>query len=98
MRERSFRHWGARLAPTFDSIVVFDPASQGIKFTGPHVDPTGAERFIICQVFGEALRAKFGLENPWPIGSSPHGHFFDETRCEVAVIADCERMPRSLKP
>jgi hypothetical protein len=57
---------GARLALTFDSIAVFDPASQGIKFAGRHVDPTGAERFVICLVSSEALRARFQLEDPSP--------------------------------
>lgn len=57
---------GTRLALTFNSIAVFDPASQGIKFAGRHVDPTGAERFVICLVSSEALRMKFGLEDPSP--------------------------------
>jgi len=57
---------GARVALTFDSIAVFDPASQGIKFAGRHVDPAGAERFVICLVSGDALRARFRLEDPSP--------------------------------
>ena len=57
---------GAGLALTFDSIAVFDPASQGIKFAGRHVDPMGAERFVICLVSGEALRTRFQLEDPSP--------------------------------
>ena len=52
---------------TFDSIAVFDPASQGVKFAGRHVDPTGAERFVICLVSGEALRARSQLEDPSPV-------------------------------
>ena len=54
------------MALTFDSIAVFDPASQGVKFAGRHVDPAGAERFVICLVSAEALRARFQLENPSP--------------------------------
>jgi len=57
---------GAGLALTFDSIAVFDPVSQGVKFAGRHVDPTGTERFVICLVSGEALRARFQLEDPSP--------------------------------
>ena len=57
---------GPRLILTFDSIAVFDPASQGIKFAGRHVDPMGTERFVICLVTGEALRARFHLEDPSP--------------------------------
>jgi len=57
---------GGELALTFDSIAVFDPASQGIKFAGRHVDPKGIERFVICLVSGDALRARFKLEDPSP--------------------------------
>jgi hypothetical protein len=57
---------GPELALTFDSIAVFDPASQGIKFAGRHIDPKGAERFVICLVSGDALRARFRLEDPSP--------------------------------
>ena len=56
-----------RVVPlTFGSVAVFDPASRGIKFAGRHIDPRGVERFVICQVSGEALRTRFHLEDPSP--------------------------------
>ena len=54
------------MALTFDSIAVFDPASQGIKFAGRHIDPKGAERFVICLVSSDALQLRFKLEHPSP--------------------------------
>lgn len=54
------------MALTFDSIAVFDPASQGIKFAGRHTGPTGVERFVICLVCGASLRARFQLVAPSP--------------------------------
>ncbi len=57
---------GGELALTFDSIAVFDPASQGVKFAGRHTDPKGTERFVICLGSADALRARFKLEDPSP--------------------------------
>jgi hypothetical protein len=54
------------VALTFDSIAVFDPASRGVKFAGRHIDPKGAERFVICLVSSDALQLRFRLENPSP--------------------------------
>ncbi len=51
---------------TFDSIAVFDPTSRGVKFAGRHVDPRGAERFVICLVSNDALRLRFQLDDPSP--------------------------------
>ncbi len=51
---------------TFDSIAVFDPASPGVKFAGRHVDPKGAERFVICLVSSDALQTRLNLVNPSP--------------------------------
>ena len=66
VKTQSLASAGGELALTFDSIAVFDPASQGIKFAGRHVDPKGMERFVICLVTGDALRARFKLEDPSP--------------------------------
>ena len=115
-------------------IVFFDPASQGIKFAGWHLDPMGAGTLRALRGIREVLRAKFGRENPsfdrflaaysqiqndihGGGGSRPGksgrlyprracseratgipGHFFDENRHESGGTADCEEMPRSLKP
>jgi Protein of unknown function (DUF1488) len=54
------------VALTFDSIAVFDPISRGVKFAGRHVDPKGAERFVICLVSNDALRLRFKLDDPSP--------------------------------
>jgi Protein of unknown function (DUF1488) len=54
------------VALTFDSIAVFDPTSRGVKFAGRHVDPKGAERFVVCQVSRDALQLRFRLEDPSP--------------------------------
>jgi len=54
------------VALTFDSIAVFDPASQGVKFAGRHIDPAGTDRIVTCLVTGDALRARFRLEAPSP--------------------------------
>ena len=51
---------------TFDSIAFFDPTSRGVKFAGRHIDPRGAERFVICLVSNDALRLRFQLDDPSP--------------------------------
>ena len=57
---------GGAVALTFDSIAVFDPASRGVKFAGRHIDPKGAERFVICQVSRDALQLRLRLDDPSP--------------------------------
>jgi len=51
---------------TFDSIAVFDPVSRGVKFAGRHIDPKGAERFVICQVSRDALQSRIQSEDASP--------------------------------
>jgi hypothetical protein len=50
----------------FDSVAVFDEKTDCVKFAGRFIDTRGVERFAICRVSREFLRAFCDLTDVSP--------------------------------